>query len=77
MFTRIWKDYILEKNVAMSCGESLNFAEYVWYSVRNWMVTERCKRYGHEYVSEDVNAECGSENLICTRCGDSWEIPLF
>ena len=70
----ILRDYQMEKNVAASCGEGhLSFIEYVWYSVRNWMVTERCKRSGHEFRVVTCDPENGYETLECSRCGEQWE----
>ena len=73
----ILEDYRREKMISESCGEKLTPIGYVWYSLRNWYVSERCKRYGHDYTSYIVSEECGSETLICKKCGDMWEIPMF
>ncbi len=72
----MFSDYRHEKWAAESNGESLNYAEYLYYSARNYILPLICKVKGHEWVDEsEVHYDTGEICVTCTRCGEShWEI---
>lgn len=74
----MFSDYRHEKWTAESNGETLNFAEYLYYSARNYILPLICKVRGHEWIEDGyAGPDSGAMYMSCSRCGESHTHILY